>query len=62
VSWRYLGELPEVAAGKANITALYTAKFGAPVAGPRIYVKSEQMESGWKDTGLVFGGIVPAAS
>jgi hypothetical protein len=62
VSWRYLGELPEVQTGKSVITTLYENKFGAPVAGERIFIKSEQMLSGYKDNGVVFSGIVPAAS
>jgi len=62
MSIRYLGEMPEVVAGKADITALYTAKFGAPVAGQRIFVQSNQLEAGWQDLPKAFTGIVPASS
>jgi len=62
MSIRYLGELPEVVAGKSDITALYTAKFGAPVAGQRIFVQSNQLEAGWQDLPKAFTGIVPASS
>jgi hypothetical protein len=62
LSWRYLGELPEAQAGKANLTALYAAKFGTPVAGDRIFIASQQMESGWEDIKLQFTGLVPASS
>ena len=44
-SIRYLGELPEVTAGFSDITAIYTAKFGVPAVGDRIFVQSNQMES-----------------
>ena len=58
----YLGELPEVVAGKSDITTLYTAKFGAPVAGQRIFVSSRQMKDGWQDVPKAFSGVVPASS
>jgi hypothetical protein len=62
ITRRLLGELPEVVAGKADITALFTAKFGAPQAGDRIFIQSVQMLDGWQDVRLQFTGIVPAAS
>jgi len=62
VKLNYLGELPEVVSGKADITSLYTAKFGAPVAGQRIFVSSQQMLDGWKDIAKAYTGVVPASS
>ena len=62
MSIRYLGELPAVEAGKADITALYTAKFGAPVAGQRLFIQSNQLEAGWQDLPIAFTGLVPASS
>ncbi len=62
VSWRLLGELPEVVAGKADLTSLYTGKFGAPAAGERVFVKSVQMQDGYQDVGLSFSAVVPAAA
>ena len=58
----YLGELPEVVTGKADLTALYNAKFGAPVAGERIFVQSRQMQDGWQDNAIVYTGLIPASS
>lgn len=58
----YLGELPEVVAGKADITALFTAKFGAPAAGQKVFIRSKQMESGYADLPHQWSGIVPASS
>ena len=62
VKLNFLGELPEVSGGKADITSLYTAKFGAPVAGQRLFVSSQQMTDGWKDVAKSFTGLVPASS
>ena len=58
----YLGELPEIVGGKANITALYTAKFGAPAAGQKVFVRSKQMLDGYEDLPHQWSGIVPASS
>ena len=58
----YLGELPEIVGGKANITALYTAKFGAPAAGQKVFVRSKQMLDGYEDLPHQWSDIVPAAS
>ena len=58
----YLGELPEVVSGKADITALYTAKFGAPAAGQKVFVRSKQVVDGYDDLPHQWSGIVPAAS
>ena len=61
-SIRYLGELPEVVAGKSDITALYTAKFGAPAVGDRLFIQSNQLEAGWQDLPKAYTGVVPVAS
>ena len=62
ISWRMLGELPEVVTGKADLTSLYNAKFGAPAAGERIFVQSRQMQDGWQDNAIVYTGLIPASS
>jgi hypothetical protein len=61
-NFRYLGELPAVESGKANLTALYTAKFGAPAAGQKVFIRSKQMLDGYEDLPHQWSGIVPAAS
>jgi hypothetical protein len=58
----YLGELPAVVGGKADITALYTAKFGAPAAAQKVFVRSKQVLDGYDDLPHQWSGIVPAAS
>jgi len=62
MSIRYLGELPEVTGGFADLTTLYTAKFGVPQVGDRIFVQSNQMEAGWQDLPVAFSTLVPASS
>ena len=58
----YLGELLEVSGGYAVITTLYTAKYGVPAVGQRIFISSQQMLDGWKDVAKAFTGFVPASS
>jgi hypothetical protein len=58
----YLGELPAVESGAANITALYTAKFGAPLAGQKVFIRSNQMLDGYEDLPHQWSGIVPSAA
>lgn len=62
ITWRTLGELPEIQTGKADITALFTAKFGAPQVGQRVFIQSYQMENGWTDVGKTYTGVIPASS
>ena len=47
-------------AGAADITALYTAKYGAPPAGKKVYVQVNQFINGWEDLPVEFSAIVPA--
>jgi hypothetical protein len=61
-SIRYLGELPEIVGGKADITALYTAKFGVPAVGQRIFVQSNQLDGGWQDLPKAYSALIPASS
>ncbi len=58
----YLGQLPAVVGGKADITALYTAKFGVPAAGQKVFIQSRQMLDGYQALPYQWSGIVPAAS
>ncbi len=60
--FNYLGELPEVVGGKADITSLYSAKFGLPAAGQKVFIQSKQMESGYEDLPHQWSGIVPTSS
>ena len=60
--FNYLGELPEVVSGKADITSLYSAKFGVPAVGQKVHIRSKQMASGYEDLPHQWSGIVPASS
>ena len=59
---RELGVCPAAQSGAADITSLYTAKFGAPKAGQKLFVQAYQTASGWTDQPLQFSGIVPAST
>ena len=57
---RILGLCPAPVAGVADITALYTAKYGAPPAAKKVYVQVNQFINGWEDLPAEFWAIVPA--
>jgi hypothetical protein len=59
---RVVGTCPAAVAGAADITALYTARFGVPVAGAKVFVRVNQFVDGYEDIGTEFVGIVPAGS
>lgn len=46
--------------GKFSLTTVYTTKYGAPIAGKKIFVKVVQTQSGMQDNGTVFTCIVGA--
>ena len=47
-NYRVLGVCPAPAQGVANITAIYTAKYGVPPVGKRIFVQCTQMIDGFE--------------
>ncbi len=55
----YLGLLGAVANGQADITDLYTAKFGAPAPGKKIFIVTCQTKDGWKAQDSVFKAVIP---
>jgi hypothetical protein len=60
--FRVLGMCPVPAQGSANITAIYTARYGVPVVGKKVYVQVNQIVDGWESLPTTFWAIVPAAS
>ena len=58
--FRILGTCPAPAAGSADITSLYTARYGAPAVGKKVYVQVNQFVNGWESLPVTFSGIVPA--
>ena len=55
----YLGLLGLVTNGQCDITAKYTARFGQPSPGQKIFIVTCQMKNGWKAEDHVASAIVP---
>ena len=62
LSYRLLGTLGSPVANYVNITSAYTGRFGAPVAGKRVFVSVNANVGGYEGIPLVFSARVPAAS
>ena len=60
--FRVLGACPAPAQGAANITTLYTARYGVPAVGKKVFVRVNQVVDGWDSMPRTFWAIVPAAS
>ena len=60
--FRVLGVCPTPAQGSANITGLYTARYGVPPVGTKVFVRVNQVVDGWEDLPLTFCAIVPAGA
>jgi hypothetical protein len=60
--FRVLGTCPTPVAGSADITALYTARYGVPPVGKKVYVQANQFVDGWEDLPVSFWAIVPATT
>jgi hypothetical protein len=58
--FRILGMCPAPVAGLADITALYTACFGPPPVGRRIFLRASTMVSGFESLAREFRALVPA--
>ena len=58
--FRVIGVCPAPVAGLADITALYTACFGAPPVGRRIFLRASTMVSGFESLAREFRALVPA--
>jgi hypothetical protein len=55
-----LGLLPAPVDGWSDITALYVARYGAPIVGTAIFVRTCQHIDGWTDLPKVASAFVPA--
>src|ERR1035437_328005 len=60
--YRILGVLPAPVQGSCDITNLYTARYGAPPVGTKVFVAVNQNVNGWEDMPEETSGIVPAAA
>jgi hypothetical protein len=56
-----LGTCPVPAAGSADITSLYVAKFGLPAPADKVFVSANMFQDGWESFPSVFSAVVPAA-
>ena len=60
--FRVLGTCPAAVQGSANITGIYTARYGVPPVGKKVFVQVNQFVGGWEDLPVTFWAIVPAAT
>jgi len=60
-NFRIIGTCPRPVAGLADITALYTACFGPPPVGRRIFLRASTMVSGFESLPREFRALVPAS-
>ena len=58
----YLGLLGPAANGQCDITALYTARFGQPGTGQKVFIATCQQKNGWKAPESVTSAVVPPKS
>jgi len=61
-NYRVLGVLPAPAQGSCDITNLYTARYGSPAVGAKVFVEVNQNINGWEDYPVSTWAIVPAAA
>jgi len=59
--YRVLGMCPAPAEGWADITSLYTARYGVPPVDTKVFVRVNQYVGGWQDLPVTFWAIVPGA-
>ena len=57
-SWRYLANVTTYTLGSYDILAAYSARFGAPAAKLKIFLKVVQQKAGMQDNGTLFSCIV----
>jgi hypothetical protein len=60
--FRILGPCPAAMAGSADITSLYTARYGVPKAATKVYVQVNQVVDGWESLPRTYSAIVPAGA
>jgi hypothetical protein len=61
-NFRVLGTCPTPTQGAANITGLYTAQYGVPPVGTKVFLQVNQFVNGWADLPVSFWAIVPATT
>ena len=53
---------PVPTGGSADLTSLYTARYGVPPVGTKVFVRVNQYVDGWEDLPVTFAAIVPTAA
>jgi len=61
-SFRILCMCPPPVAVSADITGFYTARYGVPTVGKKVFVRVNQFVDGWEDLPVTFSAIVPAGA
>jgi hypothetical protein len=59
-NYRYIATFTTATGGNFVLTTPYTTKFGALIAGKKVFVKVVQMQAGMQDNGTAFSVIVGA--
>jgi hypothetical protein len=59
---RVLGLCPAPVQGSADITGIYTARYGVPPVGKKVFIQVNQVVDGWEDLPVTFSAIVPTAN
>jgi hypothetical protein len=57
--YRIVGTVPAPALGSSDITALYTAKYGVPPVGTKVFVQCNQYVDGFQSIPVTYWAIVP---
>jgi hypothetical protein len=60
--FRILGMCPTPAQGSADITSLYTAQYGVPPVGTKVFVTVSLLVEGWESIPVAYWAIVPAST
>jgi hypothetical protein len=60
--FRVLGLCPAPVQGSADISGLYTARYGVPPVGKKVFIQVNQVVDGWEDLPVTFSAIVPTAN
>ena len=60
--YRVLGLCPAPVDNAADITSLYTARYGVPPAAKKVYVRANQFMGGWESLPTTFWAIVPTSA
>ena len=61
-NWRTLGLCPAVTGGAVDITALFTAKFGAPPVGKKLFIQVAEVAGYTEEIPSQYEGVVPAST